>query len=144
MANIVIIKKIRIFAKSISITEFSFFHNLEKLDQFFVGLPSQRKNSLSQMEIDVSTYFTALAFFIPILILATNWLIEYTGIRSNKRKREEAYSSFEKVVENLSADNPASQLSAAVLLRRYLSLKIGKSRHSCISPWQYNHVIQRS
>ncbi len=79
------------------------------------------------MEIDVSTYFTALAFFIPILILATNWLIEYTGIRSNKRKREEAYSSFEKVVENLSADNPASQLSAAVLLRRYLSLKIGKS-----------------
>lgn len=77
----------------------------------------------------VSLYLTALAFFIPILILASNWIIEYTGIKSNKRKQEEANESFDKIVENLSSDNPAAQLSAAVLLRRFLILEIGKSRY---------------
>ncbi len=77
----------------------------------------------------VSAYVAALAFLIPFLILATNWIIEYTGMKSNKRKREEANESFDKVVENLSSDNPAAQLSAAVLLRRFLALKIGKSQY---------------
>lgn len=80
-------------------------------------------------EIDFGAYFTALAFLIPVLILASNWFIEYTGLKSNRRKRNEASESFEKVVDNLSADNPASQLSAAILLRRFLSLKIGKSQY---------------
>ncbi len=77
--------------------------------------------------LDYGAYFGALAFLIPFLILATNWLMEYTGIKSNKRKREEANAAFEKIVENLSSDNTAAQLSSAVLLRRYLTLKIGKS-----------------
>ena len=75
-----------------------------------------------------SAYVAILAFLIPFIILATNWLLEYTGIKSNKRKREEANESFDKIVENLSSDNPAAQLSAAVLLRRFLSLKIGKTK----------------
>lgn len=73
-----------------------------------------------------NVYVTVLAFLIPFLILASNWIIEYTGIKSNKRKREEANESFDKVVENLSSNNTAAQLSAAVLLRRFLKLKIGK------------------
>lgn len=73
----------------------------------------------------MGAYFTALAFFIPLLILASNWVLEYFGLRSNKRKREEANENFNKIVQNLSADNSAAQLSAAVLLRRYLTLKIG-------------------
>lgn len=68
-----------------------------------------------------------IAFLIPFLILASNWIIEYTGIKSNKRKREEANENFDKIVANLASDNPASQLSAAILMRRFLSLKIGKS-----------------
>lgn len=76
-----------------------------------------------------SAYVAILAFLIPFLILATNWFIEYTGMKSNKRKREEANEIFDKVVENLSSDNPASQLSAAVLLRRFLTLKIGKNNY---------------
>lgn len=78
---------------------------------------------------DMGAYITLIAFLIPILILASNWIMEYTGLKSNKRKREEANENFNKVVENLSADNPAAQLSAAVLLRRYLSLKIGKIKY---------------
>lgn len=80
-------------------------------------------------DFDFGAYFTALAFLIPILILASNWFFEYTGLKSNRRKRNEASDSFEKVVDNLSSDNPASQLSAAILLRRFLSLKIGKSKY---------------
>ena len=77
--------------------------------------------------MDVGAYFAAMAFLIPFIILGTNWVMEYTGLKSKQRKREEAYNGFEKVVESLASDNSASQLSAAVLLRRYFSLKIGKS-----------------
>lgn len=77
----------------------------------------------------MGAYVTLIAFLIPILILASNWILEYTGLKSNKRKREEANEDFNKVVENLSSSNPAAQLSAAVLLRRYLSLKIGKTKY---------------
>lgn len=80
---------------------------------------------ITGLGFDMGTYFTALAFLIPIVIVASNWFFEYTGLKSRKRKREEANDSFEKVVDNLSADNAASQLSAAVLLRRFMSLKIG-------------------
>lgn len=76
-----------------------------------------------------SAYFAAIAFLIPLLILLCNWVIEYTGMKSNKRRRDEANESFDKVVENLSSDNIAAQLSAAVLLRRFLTLKIGKTNY---------------
>lgn len=72
-------------------------------------------------------YFAILAFLIPVLILATNWFLEYTGIKSNKRKRDEANVSFNKIVENLSSENTSSQLSAAVLLRHFFNKKIGKT-----------------
>jgi uncharacterized protein YjbI with pentapeptide repeats len=72
-------------------------------------------------------YFAIIAFLVPILILASNWFLEYTGIKSNKRKRDEANESFNRVVENLSSENTSSQLSAAVLLRRFFNKKIGKT-----------------
>lgn len=81
------------------------------------------------MNLDLANvYFAALAVLIPIAILASNWVLEYFGLKSKKRRREEASASFDKVVDNLASDNPASQLSAAVLLRRFLSLKIGKQK----------------
>lgn len=76
-----------------------------------------------------SVYFAILAILIPFLIIACNWIVEYTGMKSNKRKRDEANESFDKIVENLASDNPASQLSAAVLLRRFLVLKIGRTNY---------------
>ncbi|MDE6854041.1 MAG: hypothetical protein K2J38_03190, partial [Muribaculaceae bacterium] len=81
------------------------------------------------MNLDYGTYFTVVAFLIPFLILTTNWVLEYTGIKSNKRKREEANARFERIVENLSSDSPSAQLSAAVLLRQFFSLKIGRNKH---------------
>lgn len=81
------------------------------------------------MKLDYGAYFTALAFLIPLLILATNWVLEYTGIKSNKRKREEANVRFERIVESLSSDSPSAQLSAAVLLRQFFSLKIGRKNY---------------
>lgn len=72
-------------------------------------------------------YFAIVAFLVPILILASNWILEYTGIKSDKRKRDEANDSFNKIVENLSSENTTSQLSAAVLLRRFFNKKIGKT-----------------
>lgn len=81
------------------------------------------------MNLDLANvYFAALAFLIPIAILASNWVLEYFGLKSKKRRREEASASFDKVVDNLASDNPAAQLSAAVLLRRFLSLRIGKEK----------------
>jgi uncharacterized protein YjbI with pentapeptide repeats len=72
-------------------------------------------------------YFAIVAFLVPLLIIASNWFLEYTGIKSNKRKRDEANESFNKVVEKLSSDNTSSQLSAAVLLRRFFNKKIGNT-----------------
>lgn len=71
------------------------------------------------------TYFAALAFLIPFAILFINWFVEYSGLKSKKRKREEYYEQFEKIVNNLSSENPSSQLSAAILLRRFFNIKIG-------------------
>lgn len=73
----------------------------------------------------IGVYVAAIAFIIPFLILASNWFIEYTGIKSNKRRRDEANERFDRIVGNLSTDNTAAQLSAAVLLRRFFALRIG-------------------
>jgi uncharacterized protein YjbI with pentapeptide repeats len=80
-------------------------------------------------ESNLNTFITAVAFLLPLGILAINWILEYTGLKSNKRKREEATLSFNKIVENLSSDNPSAQLSAAILLRRFLQMKIGKTNY---------------
>lgn len=74
----------------------------------------------------IGVYVAIFTFVIPFLILASNWILEYTGIKSNRRKREEANQSFENIVKDLSSDNPVAQLSAAILLRRFFTLKIGK------------------
>ena len=71
-------------------------------------------------------YFTVLAFLIPLIIVVTNWIIEYYGIKSKGKKRAEIYKSFEAVVKDLSSDNPVAQLSAAILLRQFFNVKIGK------------------
>ncbi len=78
-------------------------------------------------DFDWNTYVAAVAFLIPLLILVISWVLEYTGVKSNKRKREEAGASFNTIIENLSSDNTSSQLSAAVLLRRFFNKKIGKT-----------------
>ena len=44
---------------------------------------------------------------------------------------------------NVYADCSAKELAASkAKLTAFTS--VGKVGHSCISPWQYNHVIQRS
>ena len=79
--------------------------------------------------IDANALLTMIGFAVPFLIVAISWIMDYTGAKSNKRKREEADANFGKVVADLSSDSPATQLSAAFLLRRYFSMKIGKENY---------------
>lgn len=79
--------------------------------------------------IDANTLLTMIVFAVPFLIVAISWIMDYTGAKSNKRKREEADANFGKVVADLSSDSPTTQLSAAFLLRRYFSMKIGKENY---------------
>lgn len=77
------------------------------------------------MKIGTDSVIAMMIFIIPFIMIATNWFMEYTGLKSNKRKQEEANNDFNRTVEHLSSENYAAQLSAAVLLRRYMTLKIG-------------------
>ena len=79
--------------------------------------------------IDLNVYLALVVFLVPFLILAINWCLEFFGLKSNSRRREEALQNFNNVVQNLSSDNPAAQLSAAVLLRRYFTLTIGGKKY---------------
>ena len=96
----------------------------------------------------IGVYVAAIAFIIPFLILASNWFIEYTGIKSNKRRRDEANERFDRIVGNLSTDNTAAQLSAAVLLRRFFALRIGfqefNNNNNNISTINYEAVEKTS
>jgi predicted negative regulator of RcsB-dependent stress response len=100
------------------------------VQQFFlhtIGRNIAFMGNFNLKDFDWNTYVATVAFLIPLLILAISWVLEYTGVKSNKRKREEAGASFNTIIENLSSDNTSSQLSAAVLLRRFFNKKIGKT-----------------
>ena len=53
------------------------------------------------------------------------------------------YISLQKTLYNILGDC-AKIASKASLFRNIWKATGMKYRHSCISPWQYNHVIQRS
>ena len=53
--------------------------------------------------IDANALLTMIVFAVPFLIVAISWIMDYTGAKSNKRKREEADANFGKVVADLSA-----------------------------------------
>lgn len=48
----------------------------------------------------------------------------YDIFHQRAKKREEYFKSFDSVVAQLSSSNPTSQLSAAILLRRYFDMKL--------------------
>lgn len=52
-------------------------------------------------------------------------------IQAESRKRENYYKSFDTVVAQLSSDVKTSQLSAAILLRRYFKDTGNKKRAAC-------------
>lgn len=49
-------------------------------------------------------------------------------VRTNNQKRQDTQEQFNKVVEQLSKDNETSQLSAAIILRRFFNTIIDKNR----------------
>lgn len=49
-------------------------------------------------------------------------------VRTNNQKRQDTQEQFNKVVEQLSKDNETSQLSAAIILRRFFNTIIDKDR----------------
>lgn len=58
------------------------------------------------------------------LIVSSMWtVISWYGWKSNRTLYDEYQKSFEQVLANLSSGNHCSQLSAAILLRRFFSLK---------------------
>lgn len=77
---------------------------------------------LTDVTIGIST--AALALLIPIITVGLNVLLDFTGWKGKTRRQDEADSSFERNVAELSSDNKATQLAAAVMIRHYLSLEI--------------------
>lgn len=75
--------------------------------------------------IDSGAFIALITFATSFVVVGVTWLVEATGLKTGKRRRQEAGESFDKIVDNLSSENPSAQLSSAVLVRQFLSLKIG-------------------
>ena len=53
-----------------------------------------------------------------------HFVSEYKDFKSSSQRRAEYMTSFDKIVSQLASDAPSSQLSAAILLRRFFSVKL--------------------
>ena len=62
-------------------------------------------------------------------IIAIRGFIDYKGLKSRDKKNEELQQSFDTIVERLSSESKTSQLSAAILLRRFMSIESIHSKH---------------
>ena len=65
------------------------------------------------------TYWEVLGIVTVAIGASVTSIIKWIGIKSDRTLREEYLKSFEQVIVNLSSDNPSSQLTAAILLRRF-------------------------
>lgn len=69
--------------------------------------------------MDILNVLALLALIVSSIWTVINWY----GWKSNRILYDEYQKSFEQVLANLSSENRCSQLSAAILLRRFFSLK---------------------
>ena len=78
------------------------------------------------MEMELFNFIKASWDVISIIFVITVATItaffKWKGIKSYRTLREEYLKSFEQLITNLSSDNPSSQLTAAILLRRFFCI----------------------
>ncbi len=57
-----------------------------------------------------------------IVVVAVGAFLKWNGLKSDRTLRDEYQKSFEQIITNLSSSCPSSQLTAAILLRRFFSI----------------------
>jgi uncharacterized protein YjbI with pentapeptide repeats len=72
----------------------------------------------------IKDVFTVVAIIGAVVYGVLHFISEYKDFKSSSQRRAEYMSSFDKIVTQLSSDAPPSQLSAAILLRRFFSVKL--------------------
>lgn len=77
---------------------------------------------LKQILFNAGSLIVIIGFFGGML----KFLFEYLNIKSNNALREEYKESFDTFVSQLSSDAQSSQLSAAILLRRFFGKEVKK------------------
>lgn len=72
----------------------------------------------------IKDVFTVVAVIGAVVYGVLHFISEYKDFKSSSQRRAEYMASFDKIVTQLSSDAPSSQLSAAILLRRFFSVKL--------------------
>lgn len=72
----------------------------------------------------IKDLFTIVAVIAAVVYGVLHFISEYKDFKSSSQRRAEYMTSFDKIVTQLSSDAPSSQLSAAILLRRFFSVKL--------------------
>lgn len=78
----------------------------------------------------IKDIFTVVAIIGAVVYGVLHFISEYKDFKSSSQRRAEYMASFDKIVTQLSSDTPASQLSAAILLRRFFSVKLDENQFS--------------
>lgn len=78
------------------------------------------------MEISeyIKDIFPVIAIIAAVVYGVLHFISEYKDFKSSSQRRAEYMTSFDKIITQLSTDVPSSQLSAAILLRRFFSIKL--------------------
>lgn len=72
----------------------------------------------------IKDIFTVVAVIGAVVYGVLHFISEYKDFKSSSQRRAEYMASFDKIVSQLASDAPSSQLSAAILLRRFFSVKL--------------------
>lgn len=72
----------------------------------------------------IKDLFTVVAIISAVVYGVLHFISEYKDFKSSSQRRAEYMASFDKIVTQLSSDVPLAQLSAAILLRRFFSVKL--------------------
>lgn len=71
----------------------------------------------------IKTNWEGLSIVSVTIATIITTFIKWRGIKSDRTLRDEYLNSFEQLIINLSSNNPSSQLTAAILLRRFFCIE---------------------
>ncbi len=82
--------------------------------------PEFYRELFGELILGVGAIVVIVSFFMSVF----RFIFEYLNIKSCNKRREEYRASFNLIVSNLSSQLRATQLSSAILLRRFLDKKV--------------------
>lgn len=97
-----------------------------RTNRFCTNKPSDEFINFTSMENFeyITNLFTVVAIIGAVVYGVLHFVSEYKDFKSSSQRRAEYMTSFDKIVSQLASDAPSSQLSAAILLRRFFSVKL--------------------